>query len=115
VASSLFALGYHEQIDAGGSTPSFLKDLRWAAFARAYSGDKNVSIFLGRPPRIQRKYCRLDLPSEGNSVSQSATSTSLAYFQWAPDEKFDYTADTRWSFLCALLKEETLDLFRENN
>ncbi|KAG0645056.1 Quinic acid utilization activator [Hyphodiscus hymeniophilus] len=115
VASSIFALGYHEHIDHNESAPSFVKDLRWAAFACAYSGDKNVSIFLGRPPRIQRKYCRLELPGNANGVPSSDTPSSLEHFRWSPDENFDYTADTRWSFLCALLKEEALDLFQEKN
>lgn len=54
VISSLFALGYHEQI--GNKSPPFLSNLRKAAFARAYSADKNIAVFLGRPPRLHRKY-----------------------------------------------------------
>src|SRR6478736_6604121 len=57
LSSSLFALGYHQQLESSGPIPPFLRSLRQAAFACSYSADKNVSIFLGRPPRISRKFC----------------------------------------------------------
>ncbi|KAJ5807319.1 hypothetical protein N7447_010775 [Penicillium robsamsonii] len=60
VASSLFALGYHEKIDEGvHNIPSFLAELRRACFARIYAADKSLAIFLGRPPRIVKDYCFL--------------------------------------------------------
>lgn len=99
MTSSLFALGYHEQLETKARAPQFLKDLRQAAFARAYSADKNVAIFLGRPPRILRKYSRV-LPR---------------HVQWRPDETYSLMADTKWSALCAILKEDILDLSREEN
>lgn len=95
MASTLFALGYHEQIENGQPTPAFLQEIRKAAFARAYSADKNVSIFLGRPPRILKKYSRMDLIGRLDPYEA------------------DYVIDTRWSALCAVLKEEVLDLPRE--
>ncbi|EKG15158.1 hypothetical protein MPH_07604, partial [Macrophomina phaseolina MS6] len=99
VTSSLFALGYHEQLDNKTPAPRFLQDLRQAAFARAYSADKNVALFLGRPPRILRKYSRV-LPR---------------HVSWDPEESYSLMADTRWSSLCAILKEDILDLSREEN
>ncbi|KAF9877088.1 hypothetical protein CkaCkLH20_05354 [Colletotrichum karsti] len=116
VASSLFALGYHEQARGAPEAPEFLRSLRQAAFARTYSADKNVSIFLGRPPRILRKYCPIniwDCLSRDNRA-QSLEALQLQ-FEQTPDGKFDYMADTRWSALCAGLKEETLELFKEKD
>ncbi|KAF2138152.1 uncharacterized protein K452DRAFT_235039 [Aplosporella prunicola CBS 121167] len=95
VVSSLFALGYHEKFDG---TP-FISSIRQLTFARAYSADKNISVFLGRPPRIHQKYCQV--------LDRN--------FQWAQDEKFSYAVDTQWSALCAVLKEDILDLFREED
>ncbi|KAL3417430.1 hypothetical protein PVAG01_11430 [Phlyctema vagabunda] len=115
VASSIFALGYHEEIEDNVFMPPFLKELRWAAFARAYSGDKNVSIFLGRPPRILRKYCRLEYADSTSQTESISGYASQKHLQWPTNAKFDYMADTRWSFLCALLKEEILDLAHETN
>jgi hypothetical protein len=103
VISSLFALGYHQQLEGNSpATPAFLAELRGAYFARAYSADKNISIFLGRPPRIHRRYCRFRLPGFGDH-------------QWKMDLPFDYLVDTQWSALCAILKEEILDLFEADD
>lgn len=99
MTSSLFALGYHERLENKTPTPQFLRDLRQAAFARAYSADKNLAIFLGRPPRVLQKYAKV-LPR---------------YVQWTPDESYSLLADTRWSALCAVLKEDILDLPREES
>ncbi|KAF2437233.1 hypothetical protein P171DRAFT_373867 [Karstenula rhodostoma CBS 690.94] len=93
VISSLYALGYHERVDP---TLPPLESFREVAFARAFSGDTNVSLFLGRPPRIDRKHCPW-LPKQ---------------FQWSADAKVDYAAETQWSAICAVLKGEALDLFR---
>lgn len=107
VTSSLFALGYHQQMEIDSSTPAFLIELRRTAFARAYSADKNISIFLGRPPRIHRKYCRFNLPRvDGELIGP----LSSGLHQWKEGMKFDYVADTQWSALCAVLKEDILDL-----
>ncbi|KAH6879435.1 fungal transcriptional regulatory protein, partial [Thelonectria olida] len=97
MTSSLFALGYHQQLERNPGAPTFLTDLRRAAFARAYSADKNVSIFLGRPPRIHRKYCHFYLPGHDIEITQDVT--------------YDYVFETGWTALCAVLKEEILDLF----
>ncbi|KAF1979251.1 hypothetical protein BU23DRAFT_576901 [Bimuria novae-zelandiae CBS 107.79] len=94
VISSLYALGYHERASA-----NFLSmvSLREVAFARTFSGDTNVSLFLGRPARIDRKHCRW-LPRQ---------------FHWSADAAVDYAAETQWSAICAVLKGEALDLFHE--
>ncbi|PSN72388.1 hypothetical protein BS50DRAFT_485249 [Corynespora cassiicola Philippines] len=113
VVSSLFALGYHERVLQGTPVPDFLRELRQAAFARAYSADKNVSIFLGRPPRASSKYCHFELP--GGAQNGGYSNTSQQPFIWPPDEPFDFVIETRWSSICAILKEEALDLFREKN
>ncbi|KAF2112247.1 hypothetical protein BDV96DRAFT_497984 [Lophiotrema nucula] len=107
VVSSLFALGYHEQVEDGNALPQWLKDLRQGAFARAYSANTNVSIFLGRPPRMNRKYCHFNFLGVG--IGEGSLQPPL----WRQDGQFDYLTDTKWSALCALLKEEILDLSRE--
>lgn len=86
-------------------------NLRRTAFARAYSADKNMSIFLGRPPRMLRKYCRFRLPDHlAEDIHGGDVSLLSNQFDWIADGPFDYMADTRWSGLCSILKEEVLDL-----
>ena len=116
VIGSLFALGYHEPNEDATHTPAFLMDLRRAAFARTYSADKNISIFLGRPPRLHRKYCRLQLPGQRTErIHKGDISRQWKQFQWPRDENFDYKTETCWSALCALLKEEILEIFQNDS
>ncbi|CVK99227.1 uncharacterized protein FPRN_03716 [Fusarium proliferatum] len=104
LSSSLFALGYHQQLESNGPIPPFLRSLRQAAFASSYSADKNVSIFLGRPPRISRKFCHF----------RQLSLDAYYSYTWAPDSKLDLFADARWAALCAILKEEIIvELFGE--
>lgn len=130
VASSLFALGYHERIDEeANNIPTFLAELRRACLARIYAADKSLAIFLGRPPRIVKEYCFLQLPAptvmtrtrENNpgrnfrqlptSSSESAATTHDRGMDLV--EAINYTADTRCSALFAALKEEILLMFRQ--
>lgn len=115
VISSLFALGYHERVEHRVPVPTFLKHLRQDAFARVYSADKNVSIFFGRPPRIHKKYCRVDLLRYRAEIAPGPGELIEKQYRWRSFNGFDYTADTQWSASCAVLKEEILDLYREEN
>lgn len=113
MAASLFALGYHQQqTESFRTAPHFLRDIRQTAFCRTYSADKNVSIFLGRPPRIIRKFCHFSLPGKHIQSSQVAT-RQLA--TWDPALTLDFITDSRWAALCAILKEDILDLFTEED
>lgn len=129
MASSLFALGYHERVD-GSDIPPFIVELRKACFARIYSADKSLAVFLGRPPRIVKDYCQFKIPSNlrdvwgisrdaangdstvlsGPSGDRGANNPAIA-----DDEPINYTADTRCSALFAFLKEEVLQLLRKRH
>lgn len=104
LSSSVFALGYHQELECNGPVPQFLKSIRQAAFASSYSADKNVSIFLGRPPRISRKFCHFRQLSLDAYYSH----------EWGPETRLDLFADARWAALCAILKEDIIvELFGE--
>ncbi|CAG8139530.1 unnamed protein product [Penicillium salamii] len=103
--SSTFALGYHENIEAKVGIPTFLKELRKTAFARIYSADKNIAIFLGRPPRMNKRFCHFQIPACHNAHGS----------EWTPDAEPGYRADTRWSALCASLKEEVWELLQDKH
>ena len=117
--SSVFALGYHEQMhvdDEHAAPTSFLLNLRRSTFARVYSIDKNVGINLGRPPRVRRSFCKFSMPfqSKEHRVDYSPDETSRGWSSevlrmWKPGMAFDYAIDTQWAMLCALLKEDILE------
>lgn len=98
LSSSIFALGYHQDILGPSAVPPFLLSIRQAAFAYSYSADKNISLFLGRPPRILKNFCRLRQPGLESYFSAD----------WDPDTPLDFYADVRWAALCARLKEDIM-------
>ncbi|KAL4962740.1 uncharacterized protein BDV14DRAFT_202560 [Aspergillus stella-maris] len=150
VIASIYALGYHENLDQQRQGQQqfpapFLTELRKAVFARVYSGDKNVAIFVGRPPRMNKGFCHFQIPScslagdvwltsagsgpgglnhggdandddsdhDGDHHSGSGDDSLSHIAQWDPDTQASYIAESRWTALCASLKEEILCLQRQ--
>jgi len=117
VLSCLLFLGYHQEIHASPETPPFLVELRKSAFARIYSDDKNIAVFLGRPPRLNRIFCFFQIPGGVPNFLQESTRfiSPPADIRQGPfnvDEQINSTTEIRWSALCAFLKEEVLELFQ---
>ena len=110
VISTTFALGYHENVESRPHTPPFLVELRKTAFARIYSADKNISLFLGMPLRMSKRFCHFQIP---DTVSSLPNGTSI--HEWCRDSKMNYRAETRWSALCASIKEEIMELLFDRN
>jgi hypothetical protein len=112
VIASIYALGYHENIETKSNAPPFLTDLRKTVFARAFSGDKNIAIFLGRPPRMSKRFAYFQTPlARVNPESGEFLPDSDVTAQpWDPDSTMSYRAETRWSALCAFVKEDILEL-----
>lgn len=117
-ASSLFALGLHEQIvdEDTPNVPYFLAELRKACFARIYAADKELAIFLGRPPRIIGEYCVFQAPEWSSlpwhGYAHDGNDRLLRHADGSSTPAINYTADTRRSALFARLKEEIMQLLR---
>ena len=114
VIGSLLFLGYHEEVKSDATVPPFLTELRRAAFAQIYFDDKNVAAFLGRPPRLSRRFCCFQLPR--GSIERSADSVvpdtgaiDLSQQLFDTDAGIEAMTGLRWTAVCALLKEEALD------
>jgi Fungal specific transcription factor domain. len=60
IATDVFALGWHQ--DQSKSVQFFLAESRKRLFTAAYRSDKSLASFLGRPPRIPKRYCTLVMP-----------------------------------------------------
>ncbi|UNI13592.1 hypothetical protein JDV02_000320 [Purpureocillium takamizusanense] len=106
VISTTFAIGYHESVESRPHTPPFLVELRKTAFARIYSADKNISLFLGRPLRMSKRFCQFQIP---DTPPRGPDGTSAVH-EWNEDSAMSYRAETRWSALCASIKEEIMEL-----
>ncbi|KAL7758401.1 hypothetical protein ACKLNR_012928 [Fusarium oxysporum f. sp. zingiberi] len=129
--SSLFALGYHELSDDNTvDAPAFMMQMRKAAFARIYSADKMLAVFLGRPPRIAREYCAFAIPTNDPDVwkedmsapqsSRDQTQLDAGMQSSQPSSAFrseslNYLAHTRWSAKFSSLKEDILKLSRRRH
>ncbi|KAL6915360.1 hypothetical protein FSST1_006855 [Fusarium sambucinum] len=117
VSSSLFALGYH-QIPDTSTVPPFITQLRQAAFARIYTADKMLAVFLGRPPRIAREYCTSVLPSNDSNLWQDDMPTTdlnaNSQSVYNAREPFNHMADTRCRGRFSFLKEDILIFARRN-
>lgn len=117
VITSIVTLGYHEKLAVMTEAPKFLVDIRRTALARTYSADKNWSIFLGRPPRLGKRFCHLSAVLNRAAVAGIEPASPLSHhgdlLRWDPDPDMSIWAETRWTAACASLKEEILDLFIE--
>lgn len=111
VIASLFALGYHENIQSKSSVPRFLIELRRTAFAQVYSADKNVAIFLGRPPRMSKRFSHFQIPSSrANLETHLAPENRQGVEDWEGNKMISYRAEARWTAICAFSKDEILEL-----
>ncbi|KXH32109.1 hypothetical protein CSAL01_04201 [Colletotrichum salicis] len=112
LASSLFALGYHEKIErCNPNVPPFVIELRKACFSRIYTADKGLAVFLGRPPRIVKDYCHFQIPK----VHDGWIEEEAGDVQIAQSEPINYNTDTRCVARFSFLKEEVLQLLRRKN
>jgi chromatin structure-remodeling complex subunit RSC3/30 len=60
LSTTLFALGLHQ--DSSAKAPFFLSEMRKRTMVAAYSMDKVLATFLGRPPLISWRYCDIQMP-----------------------------------------------------
>jgi hypothetical protein len=76
-----------------------------------------MSLFLGRPCRINGRFCNFQIPSNGSDLQRIGLDAGPPENGniWAPNEEINYIADTKWSAVCAVLKEEILELFRDSD
>ncbi|KAM0249830.1 hypothetical protein ACHAQJ_008898 [Trichoderma viride] len=62
LSSAICALNYHRGFQDDMNTPTYLVELRKRAIALSHELDKSLATFVGRPPRLNRNYCTIELP-----------------------------------------------------
>ncbi|KAM6483736.1 hypothetical protein HDV62DRAFT_333627 [Trichoderma sp. SZMC 28011] len=62
LTSTIFALNYHKGFQDDMNTPTYLVELRKRAMALSHELDKSLATFVGRPPRLNKSYCTIQLP-----------------------------------------------------
>ncbi|KAF2453934.1 hypothetical protein BDY21DRAFT_292085, partial [Lineolata rhizophorae] len=78
VVSSVTAFGLHQKIEVDDQTPLFLAECRKLVFICVYSRDKCISTMMGRPPRLSRRYCVMQLPLDVAGEELFATDFDLS-------------------------------------
>ena len=61
ISTAVFARGLHAHRGALDE-PFWLREVRRRGLAFAYGADKMLSTFVGRPPRISKRYCSIEVP-----------------------------------------------------
>ncbi|KAF2732346.1 hypothetical protein EJ04DRAFT_470224 [Polyplosphaeria fusca] len=77
LCGALMAFGLHEEIKVDDNTPFFMAELRKRVFICSYENDKYTSAFVGRPPRLVRQYCRIQLPLDLSDAQLMSDGTDL--------------------------------------
>ncbi|EXJ71067.1 uncharacterized protein A1O5_06060 [Cladophialophora psammophila CBS 110553] len=118
VIGSLLFLGLHERIADMPMIPGFLAELRRSIFAQIYSDDKNMAVFLGRPPRLSRKFCCFQL-SDNNRDTHTRNPprppmAALDHTFFGSNDRIDQVTGLRWTACRASLKEEIMEVLHEH-
>jgi hypothetical protein len=115
--AALQCANLHREIEVNDSTPLFLTELRKRLFICAYSNDKSTAAFAGRPPKLTRLYCRLQLPfdltdaqimSEGSELQIAIE--KLDRGGWNRDDTVQRSTYARIAATNALITEEILEI-----
>jgi chromatin structure-remodeling complex subunit RSC3/30 len=97
-------------------TPFFLSEIRSRTMVAAYSMDKELATFLGRPPRICRQYCDIQFPLDiswedlvADDSARDAAIQQLDPDGWNVQGDLDKGARPRVTLLASILREMILE------
>jgi hypothetical protein len=115
--AALQCANLHTEINFNNNTPLFMTELRKRLFVCAYSNDKSAAAFAGRPPKLTRLYCRLQIPldltdtqimSEGSDLQIAIA--KLDENGWNRDDMVQRSTFARIAATNALITEEILEV-----
>ncbi|KAI7189735.1 hypothetical protein KC316_g5281 [Hortaea werneckii] len=114
---AVIAMGLHQGNNVNAETPFWLAQLRKKIFVSAYGRDKVSATFLGRPPRLSYRYCKmeepLDIPDELLFVEGLEPAALLARVDnngWNTDQKLTRTTSQRVWFQHCRIREDILEI-----
>ena len=119
LSTAVFARGLHASREAADE-PFWLKEIRRRGLGYAYAMDKMLSTFVGRPPRVSKRYCNIEIPLdleydelalEGDELA--SVCSKLDAGGWYPRDdsaRERASAFIRPYVLGASIREDTLEL-----
>lgn len=117
VCDAIVAMGLHQGNRPGPECPFFLAELRKKIFISAYGHDKVVATFLGRPPRLSHRYCKMEHPldlsddqlfSEGAELEHAIS--TLDEDGWNTQGRLNRTTWLRVWFQHCRIREDILEI-----
>uniref|UniRef100_A0A093XMK4 Uncharacterized protein YbbC n=2 Tax=Talaromyces marneffei PM1 TaxID=1077442 RepID=A0A093XMK4_TALMA len=122
VDNALFADGLHETAKEKEYLPFFLTQLRQQIFARIYGSDISFAVFLGRPPRVSKRFCYtsmpLDIEEDTYSLVGEALDQELAHLDrngWNALGQIRKSAVIRWTMITSMIREDALETLLGRN
>lgn len=95
----------------------WLCELRKRTFSSAYNMDKNISTFMGRPPRLPRKYYAMQLPLDIDltqlrlpAKQMEIEIEKLGEGGWNTGGEIRSNLYARTSLICNMIREDILEL-----
>ncbi|KAJ5779910.1 hypothetical protein N7457_005070, partial [Penicillium paradoxum] len=116
LSTTVFALGLHQ--DSSTKAPFFLSEMRKRTMVAAYTVDKGLATFLGRPPLISWRYCDIQMPLD-LSVDEIFADlvirdTAIARLDgksgWNQESSLKKGAWPRLALISSVLREKVLEL-----
>ncbi|KAJ6043032.1 hypothetical protein N7460_004387 [Penicillium canescens] len=116
LSTTVFALGLHQ--DSSANTPFFLAEMRKRTMVAAYTVDKVLATFLGRPPLISWRYCDIQMPLDlsveeifADPPFRDAAIRKLdKHTGWNQEASLMKGAWPRVAFVTSVLREKVLEL-----
>lgn len=97
--------------------PFWLAEFRKRSLAAVYAIEKAMCTFVGRPPRISRRFCMIELPMDADfeeivkeGPERDRVLASLDPAGWNTDGKFRTASAARKFVMVNLIREEVLEL-----
>jgi hypothetical protein len=117
LANALLSCNLHQEIKVDHQTPFFMAELRKRLFICAYDNDKYTATFSGRPPKLTRHYCRLQIPLDLTDAQTMAEGSELINAVddldeegWNQQGAVQRSTFARLSATNALITEEILEI-----
>ena len=117
MVTALLSYGLHNEIKVDDRTPFFIAEMRKRLFVVVYQDDKNSALFVGRPPRLTRQYCRIQLPLDlddsqfmSDGVELESALANLSNGGWNPRGVVIQSTFARIFASNALITEEILEI-----
>lgn len=117
LASALVSCNLHQKIEVDDNTPFFMAELRKRLFVCSYENDKYAAASAGRPPKLTRQYCQLQIPLDLTDAQTMSGSFNVNIGNgqsdrdgWNADGIVQGCTFARLSAANALILEETLEI-----